>query len=178
MNVVRTALFGAMGSFLFAACTDAGGKVQGGDPVFDAAPPPPFVPPPVDAGFMVGTGIKWSDLYADYFGRVTGGGPGCSGTGTRCHGGPMDSGALGSGGYVCGHDKDACFAGIKTMIPGNALVQATDMADPTSSRLIKIELRSTVNPNGSMPQAPASFVFKASDIKRISDWIAAGAMNN
>ncbi len=177
MSIVRLALGLAMGSFLFVACTDAGGKLQGGEPKFDTTPPTiPVVPVGDgggDSGYKVGTAITWTGLYNDYFGRL-GGGPGCAGDG-KCHGDASQPGSLESS-YVCA-DKDGCFASITSA--GSTLVRPKDTASPDKSYLIS-ELRHLSNgiQVGSMPKRPATFVFTATDIKRISDWIAMGAPNN
>ena len=188
MGVVRAGLILAMSGVWLLACTDAGGNVQGGEPKFDAAPPEfPVGAGGADSGYVVGTGITFSDLYKDYFGRVgepitTGAGtfypgPGCAGDG-RCHGDDKQAGALGSGGFVCSPtDKTACYMSL--LGPAALLSIPADKAAPRKSYLIS-ELRHVDNGAtiGRMPKRPATFVFTETDIKRISDWIAAGAPNN
>ncbi len=158
--------------------TPDGFKGGAPNPQFDASIPVDDTPPAmVDAGANdCGTGATWGDLYCNYFGRAGTTTPGCNGDG-KCHGDPMQAGALGSGGFVCGKDKDSCYEGITGMTVG--LVLAKDKADPAGSYLLN-EIRHKKNGAtvGSMPKRPATYSFSDDAIKQISDWIAAGAPNN
>ena len=148
----------------FAAACSATGTSHGGEDRFDAGPAPT-----PDAGAIAddgGGGITWTDLYRDFFGKAAPG-PGCKGTGV-CHG-AADQG--GGGVWVCGDTQESCWKGMTTASP-----PIIDTTDPNSSVLLAVALRS--KQGGNMPQAPASYVFTDAAIKRIQDWMAAGAQNN
>ena len=150
-----------------AGCSSAGGSPSGGADLFDAGPAP--IP---DAGPVAiadaGAGITWTDLYRDFFGNLPNPpGPGCAGTGV-CHG-AADQG--GGSVWVCGTTKDSCWKGLTT-----ASTPLVDPKDPDNSILLSIALRQ--KSGGNMPQSPASYVFSDASIKRIRDWMAAGAQNN
>src|SRR6185295_8921864 len=127
------------------ACSSATSTPSGGEPLFDAAPPPT---PTSDAG-SIGTGHTWTDLYTDYFGnaqRVV-----CAGNGI-CHGDANQPGAKDSGGFVCPpNDKDACYKSITD--PNVALLTVGDTtSDPKQSQLYQV-LRKTSG-GGTMPKSP------------------------
>ncbi len=169
---MRRALAGLVVTSLFgvgAACSATGGA-QGGDDRFDAGPAPiPQVSTASGCGAAGGPdgGITWTDLYRDFFGNLSAGGPGCKGTGS-CHA-SADQG--GGGTWVCGATQQSCWEGMTGASP-----PIIDKADPASSVLISVALRS--KQGGNMPLSPASCVFTADSLKRIQDWMAAGAQNN
>lgn len=166
-NAVVRFLVGTLLSAAAAAAVacDASGDVRGGDPLFDAAPPA-VTPPEEDAGPIVNP--TWAGLYADYFGPT--GKASCSGDGA-CHGDASHNGAKLSA-FVCGADKDACFASItgeSTLVrPG---------ADPSSPSGLELILRKEAG-GGRMPLRPASVTFSRNDIARIRAWIRNGAKND
>jgi hypothetical protein len=157
----------AMLGWLAVACV-SNVDPKGGDRLFDAAAPPAFVGP--DSGVVAGplstnTGHTFTNLYDDYFGPPGKGS--CSGDGT-CHGGPDQTGAKASA-FFC-PDKATCF---KTLTGDSGLVAAA--TEPTQTGLYTIIRKVD---GGTMPKRPATIVFQASDLKRITDWIAAGAPND
>jgi hypothetical protein len=153
-----------------AACTNATSTEEGGDPRYDAAPTPA---PEGDGGnTTTDAGHAWSDLYRDYFGPT--GAASCAGTSGQCHG---DTSSLGyqASDYVCPGSASACYAGITS--PQAGLVPVNDTTgDPTLTSLYAT-LRKEGG-GGEMPKEPASFSFTPSDMKRITDWIQAGAPND
>lgn len=121
-----------------------------------------------------GSGVTFADLYRDFFGPT--GQASCAGDGL-CHGGPDKAGALGSSGYVCGSDKDACYAAM-TGTPG--LVTSQDTTDPTKSTLYLVarHRRPDGTLAGSMPKRPVRYVFSTASMERIATWIKNGAKND
>jgi hypothetical protein len=155
-------------SLLLASCSDAKGNVTGGEQRFDAAIPPP---PEIDSG-PSSNDVTWTGLYQDFFGAAPPG-PGCSGTAGSCHGADGDPGA-GASHFVCGASKGACYAGIT-----NKDAALVDTGNPPASGLITIIRHSQDGvTTGSMPQQPSTYVFSADAIKRIEDWMTAGAKND
>jgi hypothetical protein len=162
-------------ALLLAACTNAPGTEEGGDARFDASPP--SVPvnddgggsctPAADAGAS-----NWASLYADYFGPS--GVASCAGTVGQCHGESSGLGAQASE-YVCAGGVSGCYSGITNVMAG--LVTVGDTKDDPTTSTLYLTLRKTCG-GGSMPKEPASFDFSANDMKRIADWIGAGAPDN
>lgn len=164
---MRTAAFafvGMVSAALLAACSDATGHTTGGADIFDASPAP-ALPPPDAAGADSGSGITWTDLYRDFFGASAP--ASCKGNGT-CHGSVSEGGGSI---WVCGDTQASCYTGITATAA--ALINTKD---PASSTLLGVALRSSQG--GNMPLSPASYTFSDASIKRISDWMAAGAQNN
>ncbi len=149
---------------LLGACGNATGSPSGGADLFDASPAPApdtgATPTTEDAG----SGITWTDLYRDFFGRPAPG-PGCKGTGA-CHG---SAGVGGGGTWVCGDTKESCWQGITAVSAG-----LLDTKAPENSALL---LTIRTKDGGSMPKNPR-YVFSDESVKRIRDWMAAGAQNN
>jgi hypothetical protein len=172
MNVAFPVLSIALVLAVFSAsCGDASGSVTGGEPRFDAALP---VAPVVDSGVSENAqDITWTGLYTDYFGARAPG-PGCAGEVGSCHGAATDPGAQASG-FTCGASKDTCYAGLTS---GQA--NLIDAGNPGKGSIFQI-LRHRDNGGtqvGSMPKRPASYFFSPVGIKRIEDWIGAGAKND
>jgi hypothetical protein len=159
-KLVTTGGVGLVLAVGLAACGNASSSANGGQDLFDASPA--LAPPATNEG----TGITWTDLYRDFFGKAAPG-PGCKGNG-NCHG-ASDQG--GGGVWVCGDTQDSCWKGLTTASP-----PLIDTKDPPSSVLMSVALRT--KQGGNMPIAPAGYVFSDAAIKRIQDWMAAGAQNN
>jgi hypothetical protein len=154
---------------LLCACTNAPGAEEGGNPRFDAAAPVATVNgavcvPEEDAGSSA-----WSSLYADYFGPT--GVASCAGSAGQCHGDANGLGAQASS-YVCAGGVSGCYQGI-TSTAADLVTVGDTKGDPTATALY-LTLRKTCG-GGVMPLEPASFHFSATDMKRIADWIRAGA---
>ena len=173
IRAIRLGLVCACAAFALsplAGCTNTPETEQGGDPRFDASPPPT---PATDAGCGdpnadAGNGHAWSNLYRDYFGPT--GVASCAGTAGMCHGDANSLGAKASN-YVCAGGVSGCYSGI------TALVTVGDTEDdPTNSALYAVLRKACAG--GTMPKEPASFSFSAADMKRITDWIGAGSPNN
>ena len=161
-----------------AACSSAPGAEEGGQVLLSSTPATTTSPSDggddacssanVDAGF----GSAWSDLYRDYFGPT--GQASCAGTAGACHGDPTATGAVNSD-YVCTGTVAGCYAGITSGSAGLVTIgDTTD--DPTTSGLYGVLRKACIG--GEMPKQPANFFFSAADMKRITDWIGAGAPNN
>jgi hypothetical protein len=109
----------------------------------------------------LGTGITWTELYADYFGGH--GRAACSGNG-GCHGSTTEPGYASSG-YECPPDGDAgketCYTSIQAVAPSFSTV-----------------LRTVINTGGPMPLAPQVYTFSQNDLDRLNSWMEAGAPNN
>jgi hypothetical protein len=121
-----------------------------------------------DAGDR-GDGSDFSDLYRDFFGPT--GRASCSAQ-SICHvaGG---TGAQTSGGYVCVPDQQACWSSMTTTI-----VPDGGSATPEDTVLYKALRKAPPTPgSGPMPRN-SSFAFCPDDLKRISEWIMAGAAND
>ena len=147
------------------ACADATGTVSGGERRFDAAPPLADICLTAGPGH---DGITWTELYKDYFG----GAASCSLEGT-CHGDATGSGVKDSN-FICPkNDKDACFKGLGEGVFGSAPLVNT--ADPTKSGLYLVLRKSSGG--GKMPKKPQC-TFGVADMKRITDWMTAGAKND
>jgi hypothetical protein len=158
---------------LLISCSDAKGNATGGDPRFDAALPPlPIIDASASDAGCASHGATWSDLYCDFFGAGPPG-PGCSGTAGQCHGATGDPGAAASL-FICGKTKDDCFKGIT-----DKTASLVDTGNPPGSGLVTV-LRHQQNgvTAGSMPFEPKTYVFSPDAIKRIEDWMSAGAPNN
>ncbi len=118
-----------------------------------------------DAGDR-GDGSTFADLYRDFFGPT--GGASCSAQ-SICHvdGG---TGAQTSGGYICAPDQQACWSAMTSTI-----VPRGGSATPEETPLYKVLRKAPPTPgSGPMPRN-SSFAFCPDDLKRIADWIAAGA---
>jgi hypothetical protein len=195
------ALASALTTLVLAACLSGG--VTGGDPLFDAGPPIGSSTGDGGAGGIEGP-ATWSAIYRDYFGP--GSAASCSRSGT-CHG-ATDQGGFKASGFLCppetvadagttpdgdaaddggeaGQPGDAapgrgpgdkCYAGL--IDPGAGLVTVGDTKPFDTTRLYAV-LRKQVGGgvSGFMPQG-SSFVFHSIDLKRLSDWYAAGAKND
>jgi hypothetical protein len=162
------------GIAVVAGCTNAPPTEEGGDPRFDASPPP-LSPDSAACGAPdadAGSGHAWSDLYRDYFGPT--GIASCAGTAGACHGDANGLGAKGSN-FVCAASVSGCYSGITSTSVGLVTVgDTTD--DPTTSGLYAVLRKACIG--GAMPKEPASVSFTTADMKRITDWIGAGAPNN
>lgn len=190
-----TASLTCIGAAAAAACSSATGAVRGGEPAFDAAPPI-VETPQLEAG---ASGHTWTDLYRDYFGPT--GVASCAGNG-NCHGDPAQPGAQASR-FVCprpetpdaGGPADASGDALGEAGPSpeagasDALARArtacldslkggsgliTPGTPPDQTGLYAILRKDS---GGTMPQNPP-YKFSAGDLKRITDWIAAGANND
>ena len=162
-------------AFLLAACSSASPNEQGGTPRFDASAPTSASSEDGGCGstdFDASEGTGWSDLYRDYFGPT--GVASCAGTAAACHGDANSLGAQNSG-YVCSGTVAGCYAGI-TSTAADLVTVGDTTDDPTTSTLY-LTLRKACG-GGVMPKEPADFFFSAADMKRIADWIGAGAPNN
>ncbi len=122
-----------------------------------------------------GTGVTFSDLYRDFLGPT--GKASCAGSDGLCHGGPEKAGALGSSGFVCGADKDACYA---AMTGKASLVTSQDATEPTKSTLYLVvrHRRPDGSLVGNMPKRPVTYVFSTASMERIATWIKNGANND
>jgi hypothetical protein len=168
----------ALALLALAACSSAPGAEEGGAVLFT---PTAASTSPSDAGddacssnanVDAGFGSGWSDLYRDYFGPT--GQASCAGTAGACHGDPTATGAVNSD-YVCAGTVAGCYAGITSGSAGLVTIgDTTD--DPTTSGLYGVLRKACIG--GEMPKQPANFFFSAADMKRITDWIGAGAPNN
>jgi hypothetical protein len=166
--------------FSVAACTNASGTEDGGEvrlgptPTQQAAPEDAGEDACSNTGVDAGFGSGWSDLYRDYFGPPPTGVASCAGTVGACHGEPSGMGAVSSN-FVCAGGVQGCYAGITS--PSAGLVTVGDTTDdPTDSSLYAVLRKACIG--GEMPKQPANFFFSAADMKRITDWIGAGAPNN
>jgi hypothetical protein len=156
------------------ACASASPNEQGGTPRFDAGAPQ--ISENEDGGDACGStafdaaeGTGWSDLYRDYFGPTAV--SSCSGTAGQCHG----VGGVGTSAWTCGATVASCYQGITN--PADDIVTVGDTTDDPTTSTLYVALRKQCG-GGTMPKAPATFVFSASDMKRITDWIGAGAPND
>lgn len=143
------------------ACV-ANSEPQGGETLFDASAPVAASGPPLSTN----TARTFTSLYDDYVGPK--GKASCSSEGGACHGGPSEPGAQASG-FVC-TDKATCFT---TLTQASGLVKAGTA--PAQTGFVAILRKPT---GGRMPKRPDSIVFQTSDLRRITDWIAAGAPND
>ena len=168
----RATVIAAMTAIAIAACGDAGGEVQGVQPLKPAcSPSKPTATPSGSA--------TWSSLYADVFG----GAGSCKGTGD-CHGSAGERGAQASN-FVCA-DAASCYASMRGQA-GNAsraLVKDGDVARPEGSRLFGILRVTTPNvteggtcESGSMAKS-SSFRLDEGQTARLYQWILDGAKND
>ena len=160
------------------ACYDAPQSPTGGDPLFDAQPPPSTdndaCPIPADAG-----AATWTSLYADFFGPT---GIGQCGDMTRmdgteqtsCHHDATGNGAMASG-FICGDTQQSCWAGITSPSASFIGQRVVVAGDPCASYVTQV-LRH--DGGGLMPYYPTSVVFSDQDMARVATWIAQGAQNN
>lgn len=154
------------------ACTNAPATEQGGDLRFDPSPVASADASCGDPNADAGDGHAWSDLYGDYFGPSAI--SSCAGTAGACHGEATGLGAQNSG-FVCAGGVSSCYTGITSTTA--ALVTVGDTTDdPTNSGLYAVLRKACIG--GQMPKEPATFTFSSADMKRITDWIGAGAPNN
>jgi hypothetical protein len=155
-------------SMALLGCGDAPSSVQGGDPLFDAAPAPVAdsgagVPSACQTGGANG-GSTWADLYTCFFGPS--GLANCS-QGTTCH----SAGGQGIGFWVCGATSSECWQGIQKVVGST---------DPMATQLYS-GLRKTIAPLGlnNMPLSGIGgrgpYVFTNDDLQRIRTWIQGGA---
>jgi hypothetical protein len=156
-----------------ASCTDAGGQVSGGQPLFDAGADAG----PSDPDLGLGTGVAFTDLYRDFFGpqgRAT-----CGAT-QGCHGAPGDPGAVGSGGYVCPLSAAPDGGGVSD--PAEEQCRATMIKvglQPSGAfegtLLYRALRKTTPTPLNHMPLAPFTYTFSPKGLARIAAWADAGA---
>jgi hypothetical protein len=158
-----------------AACSEAGGTIEGGeltDAGLVATNPPPFNPNATAE--CRGSGTKWSDLYNDIFGPTQQ--PGSCSFRSNCHGSPEADGARSGSGVQCFDG-----AGCRQSFLQKNLVSPDDAAAPEKSGLLLGLLRLR-RPDGTivgfMPQAPADYVFPDDCIERIKTWIRDGAKDD
>jgi hypothetical protein len=122
--------------------------------------------------FTAAAGAKWTDLYRDYFGPS--GVASCAGTVGNCHGGTSDHGYAASGFLCTSGDQSGCYASLTSTADGGP-----DLIEPDAS--FNDDSLSQVlcqcNGAGSMPYG-CCYIFSATDLERIQDWIAAGAQND
>ena len=169
-----------------AACTSATGNVSGGNPAFDATPPPE----PDLASGACGTGngpATWTALYKDFFGNPSPC-PGCAGTG-NCHGG-TNTQPPNQGIWACGTNQESCYQGITHPIITNfaggdaGTLPLVDPGAPENSYLLRIIRHRAPDGDGgsmiegAMPQSPSSYVFPDAGVARITQWIQEGAKND
>jgi hypothetical protein len=152
------------------ACTNAPAEEEGGGLRFD--PTPDAGCGTASATVDAGDGHNWSDLYRDYFGPT--GIASCAGTAGACHGEPTGLGAQNSG-FTCAGGVSGCYTGITS--PTAALVTVGDTKDDPTNSSLYLVLRKACG-GGEMPKVPATLTFSVADMKRITDWIAAGSPNN
>jgi len=160
-------------SAIAAGCSDASGTVKGGESLLDSGTSTEggATIPLCIAANARGTGHTFSDLFQDYFGNTSG--AACSGSSGACHGDANATGARNSGGFVCpANDKTTCHDTMTT----KGLINPGDQAAPENS-LLYSTLRKTATGVGTMPKSPLCG-FDATDMKRITDWIGAGALND
>ncbi len=157
-----------------AACTAASGDARGGELRFDASAPLTVGEGGISLcrasadGGSVG-GATWTSLYADYFG---GSAPSGCGKSSGCHSAADQQGAVASN-YVCPpSDKDACYAGITSSNAG-----LIDSQNPEGSGLFLVLRKTTAVGTNKMPRSPAC-AFSDDDMRRITDWMKAGAKND
>ncbi|MGH7330307.1 MAG: hypothetical protein ACREJX_18325, partial [Polyangiaceae bacterium] len=109
---------------------------------------------------------SWQALYADYFGNPAR--ASCAGNGS-CHGEASQPGSQSSN-FVCPeNDKESCYTSITS-----GAAQLVVAKDPGNSALLTQVLRHADGSSGNMPKSPP-YPFSATDLQRISDWIADGA---
>jgi hypothetical protein len=151
-----------------AACSEAGGEVRGGDPLFQPKPSPTTPSPGTPLDNNIAGGITWTELYKDYFG----GRASCSKNPGKCHQKPEDNGSRASG-FACGDTKEECHAGLLA----SGRVTGNTFADTQLFGALRKSNPPDPNNPGFMPESPL-FSFGPVDIKRISDWYAAGKKND
>ncbi len=180
------ALLPAAAVVLGAACTDATGAVQGGEPLQEAA----------SLGEGGSGGTTWTSLYQDYFGPS--GSAGCAAS-AQCHQSASGIGAQTSG-FVCGASKDECWQGMTQGIGLDAgglfcpivclgTCAQTSQAcptDPTQQQLWSGLHKSGGGGLNNMPcgnpticsASASTYTFTSDDLARIQAWIQAGAPND
>jgi hypothetical protein len=137
-----------------------------GDAISDALNPPDV---PV---FTLDAGTTWRALYRDYFGPS--GVASCAG-GEECHGSTLQLGYESSN-FLCpaGDAEAGCYAGITSWgTDGADLIQP----DASFSHDMLSEELCQGDGAGTMP-LDCSYVFTPVDMKRIADWVNAGALDN
>jgi hypothetical protein len=172
----------AAAALALAACTDATGSVQGGEPL--------AVDPCQVSLQQSGAGHRWQDLYACYFGPT--GKASCTAQ-SVCHGAPDQAGAVFST-FVCGSSSDACWQGMTSSIVSAKATDATRTILYLSLRKQGVTTGAATN---NMPCNPVTtttadggvttacslaaggtYVFTADDLARIVAWIQEGAQDN
>ena len=166
-----------------ATACDAPQSFQGGEPLFDAAPPGQVQPPGCDSGCVtpVPANATWTTLYADLFGPAGIGQcgdatrTGANGT-TSCHHDSGGNGALASG-FVCGETEQDCYDGITSSMANFLGQQVVVACSPCGSYLTQVLRHGDGDGGvvGLMPFYPENVVFSDDDMARVSAWIAAGA---
>jgi hypothetical protein len=155
---------------------DGGGSCFGGQSRFDAGTGTTTEP---DASAMTceagatGGGDTWSSLYHDYFGAS--GAANCTNSGA-CHGSAGGTGFKATQ-YLCPPcDPVGCYMGIVSQTTEPVFLAPGAPFDQTN---LYTFLRKDVDAmmSGIMP-LDSNYTFGASDLQRISDWVAAGAKND
>lgn len=154
----------------FAACSEAGGDIRGGD-LTDAGAEATTAPPMTE-GPCVGSGTKWSDLYRDIFGPTEQ--PGSCSFRSHCHGTAEGRGA--QVGIHCFDEK-----GCRTSFIEKGLVSASDAAAPDQAALF-VGLLRLRKPDGTisgfMPETPSNYLYSPACLDRMKAWIKDGAPDN
>lgn len=176
---MRSSLLFPMASLALVACSDATGGVQGGQPL---------AIDPCQASLASGSGHRWQDLYACYFGPT--GKASCASQGI-CHGAPDQLGAQFSS-FVCGPSKDACWQGMTaagSIVPAGGTKDGTEtilygsLRKQDGSGLMPCSPVITPLPDGGANttcggSAAGNYVFTPDDLARIVAWIQEGAQDN
>lgn len=180
---MRSLLLSTAAALALAACTDATGGVQGGEPL--------AVDPCQVSLKQSGAGHRWQDLYACYFGPT--GKASCAAQGV-CHGAPDQAGAQFST-FVCGPSKDACWQGMtSSIVPPKGATDGTKTAlyfslrrqdgtaTPATDNMPCNPVTMPAADGGSNVtcslSAGANYVFTSDDLARIVAWIQEGAQDN
>jgi hypothetical protein len=128
--------------------------------------------------FTVEAGVTWSSLYRDYFGPT--GVASCEAQGF-CHGTTAGTGYSVSG-FLCPKGDGGVTACWQSITATDAA--AADLVPPDAGfdgDNLSLVLCAQSNPEGSMPtdgEETCHYYFTATDLQRISAWVAAGALDN
>lgn len=162
--MVRAGLLGLAAAF--AACSEAGGEVIGGN-LTDAGVAATTPPEPTE-GPCIGDGTHWRDLYRDIFGPT--GRPGSCSFRSNCHGTAEAQGAQSSNMH--------CFSEHECW---ESFSKWADSTDPDQASLVTSLLRlrgPDGNVIGFMPKTPSNYLFSPACITRVKLWIKAGAQED
>jgi hypothetical protein len=151
----------------------------------DAVAPPKDTGPHLPDGyafdgpvFTVEAGVTWSSLYRDYFGPT--GVASCEKEGF-CHGTTSGVGYQTSS-FLCPTGDGGVTTCWQTMTAADGGYLVTpDAGESFADSNLGAILCYPANPGGRMPtngDETCAYYFTASDIQRISDWIATGALDN